>query len=427
MWLMAAGEQVESRAIRPAMVDGIASRGVASTAIDEVLLSVLSLALALVLIRGASKAEYGVFALVSGIILLLRCAQNALVLTPLATLGARLGASERGSFVRAMSRLQAGFGAALALLITAGVWIAAGHDAWLLAVGSGLALAGNWLREYRRGLAVLDGQGGAALAGDALFAVLAATSVIGLWSLSGATSAGEVLAASGVAAGAASFLGFPRPDRKSAPAAEPRRVARLALDQGRWTLPGMAVAWGQSSGYAYAVALLLGSAAVGGIVAARLFVIPLLLVGVAWSRISLPRFAALLADGGDAALRARGGRTLRVALAGSGLYLLLVAGAFLVGIGQTLPPDYAGCEVQVLAWSGFAVANLSRTIASTALLARLQFRALFAMSAASAAASMILVVALIGPLGAAGAIIGLTAGEFLLAALCWRTFLARPA
>jgi O-antigen/teichoic acid export membrane protein len=187
----------------------------------------------------------------------------------------------------------------------------------------------------------------------------------------------------------------------------------------------MTVAWGQMTGYVYPVALLLGSAAVGQIVAARLFVIPLLLIGVAWSRISLPRLTALLADGGEAALFARASRTLRIALAGSALYLLGVAGAFLLGIGRTLPPDYAGCELQVLAWSGFAVANLCRTIAGTALLARLEFRALFAMSAAAAAASFVLIAALVGRLGAEGAIIGLTSGEFLLAALCWRAFLAR--
>ena len=401
--------------------------GLAWTAVDEALLSVLSLALALILLRGASKAEYGVFALVSGIVLLLRCAQSALVLTPLATLGARLRGSEQASFIRALSRLQAAFGASLALTVTAAVWLFVGRDAWLLAAGSGLALAGNWQREYRRGLALLDGRGGAALAGDTLFVVLAAGGALALWSVDGATSAGEVLAANGVAAGAAAVLGFPRRSLGGAPAAEHRRVARFALDQGRWTLPGAAVAWGQTTGFAYPVGIALGSAAVGEILAARLIVVPLLLVAVAWSRMFLPRAAALVGDGDadGAGLRARCGRALRIALAGSGVYLLLVAGAFALGLGRVLPADYAGCELEVLAWSGFAVASMCRTIASTALLARLQFRPLFALSAAGATASLLLVVALLGPLGALGAIIGLTSGEFLLAALCWRAVLVR--
>src|SRR5687768_5802814 len=84
--------------------------GLAVTAVDEALLGILSLALALVPIAGASKAEYGVFALVSSVIPLFRGAQASLVLTPLATVGARLRGRERVSFVRGVSRFQAGFG-----------------------------------------------------------------------------------------------------------------------------------------------------------------------------------------------------------------------------------------------------------------------------------------------------------------------------
>jgi O-antigen/teichoic acid export membrane protein len=158
-------------------------------------------------------------------------------------------------------------------------------------------------------------------------------------------------------------------------------------------------------------------------VAARLFVVPLLLLAVAWSRLLLPQATALLADGGEAVLLARCGRALKLALFGSGLYLVIPAAAFLFGVGRLLPADYAGCEMQVLAWGGFAVIHLTRQLACTALMARLQFRALFAMTVASAAISLALVVALIGPLGATGAIAGMTAGELLLAVLAWRALL----
>jgi O-antigen/teichoic acid export membrane protein len=79
--------------------------------------------------------------------------------------------------------------------------------------------------------------------------------------------------------------------------------------------------------------------------------------------------------------------------------------------------------MQVLAWGGFAVIHLTRQLACTALMARLQFRALFAMTVASAAISLALVVALIGPFGATGAIVGMTTGELLLAVLAWRVLL----
>ncbi len=114
---------------------------------------------------------------------------------------------------------------------------------------------------------------------------------------------------------------------------------------------------------------------------------------------------------------------MRLALLGSGLYLVIPAAAFLFGVGRLLPADYAGCEMQVLAWGGFAVISLTRSLASTALMARLEFRPLFAMTVASAAISLGLVAALIGPFGATGAIVGMTAGELLLAVLAWRVLL----
>jgi len=397
--------------------------GLAVTAIDEALLGVLSLALALVLIQGGSKAEYGVFALVSSVILLFRGAQGSLVLTPLATVGGRLRGRERVGFVRGLARFQVGFGVVVALALTGGLWVFVGDGGWGLAAGSGLALIGNWLREFRRGLAVMEGRVGGALLGDGVFALLAVAMTLAAWTLLGGLSAGHVLAAIGIAAGGAAFVGFPRPGGPVAPATSPRQVARVSIAQARWTLPGSTIGWVQQSGYIYAVGLVLGPAAVGEMVAARLFVVPLLLLAVAWSRMLLPQAAALLADGGEAVLLARCGRALRMALLGSGLYLVIPAAALVFGVGRLLPADYAGCEMQVLAWGGFAVINLTRSLASTALMARLEFRALFAMTVASAAISLALVVALVGPLGATGAIAGMTAGELLLAVLAWRVLL----
>jgi O-antigen/teichoic acid export membrane protein len=83
--------------------------------------------------------------------------------------------------------------------------------------------------------------------------------------------------------------------------------------------------------------------------------------------------------------------------------------------------------MQVLAWAGFAVIHLVRTIASTAVMAQMQFRPLFAMTLVSTGISIGLVILLIKPLGATGAIVGITSGEALLAGLAWRALLTRPA
>jgi O-antigen/teichoic acid export membrane protein len=392
----------------------------ASTVIDEALLSGFSLVQALVLVQGASKDEYGLFALVIALLLLLRGVQNALVLTLLSTLGARRSGASRAAFVRTLSHLQAGLGWLLAIVLALGVALYTGAPA--LAAGSGIALAGGWMREYRRGFALLEGRNAAALGGDALFVALAGAGLVAI-AVAGPITADRVLAVTGVAAGVAAWIGFPRLPAAALEGYRP--VVAESLRQGRWTLPGMAVTWAQNSGYLYLVGLALDAATVADIAAARLFIVPLLLVGVAWGRVFLPRAGALLGEGRDQVVLAgcikSGALIVGLALA----YVLALLAAFALGLGALLPAAYAGALPLVILWCLFAAVNLLRSIASTALVARLHFRALFGMSAAAAAASLVLVLALLGPLGARGAIAGLIAGELVIGVLSWRLLFAR--
>lgn len=418
---MAAREAQASTIVTPAVptVRWRRWRGLASTAIDEALLSTLGLLVAVALVHGASKEEYGLFALVGALLLLLRGVQNALVLTLLQTHGARRSGPSRASFVRSLSHLQAGLGLALAVALAVGVGLYTG--ATLLAASSGIALAGGWMREYRRGCALLEGHNGAALAGDALFVALSGAGLFGLAVLSGPLTAGGVLAVTGLAAGVATWVGFPR--LPAAAADEYRPVVTESLRQGRWTLPGMAVTWGQNSGYIYLVGLALDASAVADIAAARLFIVPLLLVGVAWGRVFLPRAGTLLGEGRDHVVLAGCIKSGALIVALTLAYVAALVVAFALGLGAILPASYASVEPLVVLWCVFAAVNLLRSIASTALVARLHFRALFAVSAAAAGASLLLVLALLGPLGARGAIIGLVGGELVVGVLSWRILL----
>jgi O-antigen/teichoic acid export membrane protein len=397
-------------------------RGLASTAIDEALLSGLSLAIAVALVHGAAKEEYGAFALVGALLLLLRGVQNALVLTLVSTQGARRSGPRRASFLRALSDLQAGLGVVLAVALAIGVALYTG--ALALAASAAIALAGGWMRDYRRGCALLEGRNAAALAGDALFVGLAAAGLFAL-AASGPLTAAGVLAVTGVAAGAAAWIGFPRLPAGEADGYRP--VVAESVRQGRWTLPGMAVTWAQNSGYIYLVGVALDAATVADIAAARLFIVPLLLVGVAWGRVFLPRAASLLGEGRDRVVLASCVRSGALICALSLAYAAALLVAFAAGLGRILPAGYAGVEPLVVLWCLLAAVNLLRSVASTALVARLHFRALFVVSAAAAGASLLLVVALLGPLGARGAIIGLVGGEIVVGVLSWRLLFARRA
>src|SRR5213079_151583 len=145
------------------------------------------------------------------------------------------------------------------------------------------------------------------LLADAAFALAAAS---GLWlafRATGEVRAGRVLAVAGVAAllPGAGVLALAR---RRVGARDLRRAARLLVGQGKWTLPGMAVTWGQTTGYAYIVAWFLGSAAVAELSAARLFVMPLNTLMTAWGRIFVPRAGALLATGDRAGVLAQSRR-----------------------------------------------------------------------------------------------------------------------
>ena len=332
---------------------------------------------------------------------------------------------ERASFVRTISGLQLWLGIALAVPLTVGVWVfSAGGGGWGLAAGSGIALLGAWLREFRRGVALLEGRNGAASIGDALFALLACTAVLGMWASAGSVSAGGMLAATGAAAGAAGVLGFPGLAGARS-AGTRRRVVRVVLDQAKWSLPGTAVAWGQSSGYAYVAGLLLGSGAVGEIAATRLFVVPLLLVGVAWSRMFLPRAAALLANGSEASLRTSCRRAMRDCPGGLG-GLCGRTGARV----RTWTRPHSARRVRRVCGAGSRLDRLRRG----------QPRAVDRQQRAHrwpqvprvvrhdrrvGHLRMTLVLVLMIQFEELGAIIGLTAGELLMGILCWRALLAR--
>jgi O-antigen/teichoic acid export membrane protein len=398
--------------------------------LDQALLSAINLAIAVLFIRFAPKEEYGCYTLVNGLVLLVGGVQAALVTTPLTANGARLVGAAQEQFVAVVLRLQTLLGLGFAALLAAGIWLhgaGGGAGAGLLAVGAALAALGTWMREFQRTAQFLRGHTGRVLACDVLFAALAASGLLALWLAHGALSAASVLAVVGLAALAPGLgllaLGAPR-----GPAGEARRVVRLLIEQGKWTLPGMGVTWGQNTGYAYVVALLAGSAAVAEVAAARLFIMPVNLLVTAWGRTFMPRLGALHRDRGLERVRALCRRSARALVALGVLYLVALAGFFALGGARLLPAKYGGLGLLVAAWGAFVVANTVRSVASVTLLSQASFRAVFHFSVVAAAASLALTVVLVRLCGTVGAVWGLCGGEVILAWLSWGALgRARPA
>jgi hypothetical protein len=388
------------------------------TAIDEAVLSAINFGIAVAFIRVGEKADFGVYTLITGILLLMRGFQNAVIVTPLTTYGARQSREARDRFVAAVERLQTSVGAAGSLLLGGALLVRGGDGGLELAGAGALAAFGTWLREFQRSVWLLEERNGVALAGDAAYAALTAIGIGCAWRLTGTVTTTSVLLVMGIAAMAPGMIGLAR--RVPGERDPLRATAAVLYDQGRWTLPGTAVIWGQSSGYAYLVSLMVDTSAVATLATARLFVMPVLLLLTAWGRIFVPRAGTLIAQHATADVTKLVVRGIAVQLALAVPYFGLVAGFFAVGGMHHLSAKYQGIGPYVALWSAFAVIAIVRSAASNALLAFHAFRELFGYAVLAAVVSLTLVVTALPLVGIGGAVGGLVAGEAVLAVVLWR-------
>lgn len=396
-------------------------RSLVLTSIDEAMLSAISFGISLAFIRVGDKSDFGVYTLVMGIILLIRGVENAIVVTPLTTHGARLERNDRERFVGAVERLQTLLGLAGALLLAAGLLVRGGAGSVQLAGAAAFAAFGTWLREFQRSVWLLEERNGQALIGDAIYAALTMIGLAIVWIVERTVTTTTVLFVTGCGAFAPGVIGLAR--RGTGPHAPLRPTARVLYEQGRWTLPGTAVIWGQNSGYAYLVSLLIDNAAVATLATARLFVMPVMLLLTAWGRIFLPRAGTLIASDAKLEVRRLATRGALVLVAVSVPYLAAVGVFFWLGGMHYLSAKYQGVGPYVALWAVFAIVAIVRSAASNALLAHHAFRDLFTYAVVAAIVSLALVTALTPAVGVSGAVTGLVAGEVILVALAWRRLL----
>jgi O-antigen/teichoic acid export membrane protein len=388
------------------------------TAIDEAVLSAINFGISIAFIRGGDKADFGVYTLIVGILLLMRGFQNAVIVTPLTTHGARQEPKARDRFIAAVERLQMVVGAAGSMLLLIALLVRGSKGALELAAAAALASIGTWLREFQRSVWLLEERNAQALAGDAVFATLTAVGITAWWRWRGTVTTTSVLFVIGIAALIPGMIGMAK--RVSGQADPLRSTAAVLYEHGKWTLPGTAVIWGQNSGYAYLVSLMVDTSAVATLATARLFVMPVLLLLTAWGRIYVPRAGTLIAQRATGEVRRLALRGIVMLLALSLPYFVGLAAFFALGGMALLSAKYQGIGPYVALWSGFAAIAVVRSAASNALLAYQAFRDLFSFAIVAAVVSLALVVALIPVAGIGGAVAGLVTGELILVVLSWR-------
>ena len=188
-----------------------------------------------------------------------------------------------------------------------------------------------------------------------------------------------------------------------------------------WSLPGTAVIWLQNSFYLTLVAINLNLTAVGEISAARMLIMPILIITSGMLRLFQVKARLRLNDGGlsEALVTVRAPLFLCFA---TGLFIAILCLIFDGSrIHNLMPIGHRNLLMLAGAWVLFATATTARGIYSALFQAMGCYREIFFYNAALL--PFVLAGIAVGPrvIGLVGAILPMVAGElFLLALLVWR-------
>ena len=356
--------------------------------------------------------------------LLLVALQNAVVNTPLTVLLASKKGDERREYIASLC-----YGQFLVILPAAGLGIAAftilrfpGLDATVNAIAAALcASAGGLLyREFLRSYLFAEEDSLAVLKMDTLYVVtfLCAFSVLYLISGIRIDTVFLLLGASSLLVA----LPFGRGRGWNFP---PRSVSKSYRENwkfGKWALLGVCVAHAQSYSYLYLLGILSGSVAVADVSAARLLLMPMMLIQVGWGKIVIPHGSRLREGGQNRLFFKQQVRTSILVLLCITLYVILLMLFSDVLLAFLLSDKYANSFQYVLAWGVIYAMGFLAVNAIYGLQVMMEFDVITKWS------FMVMLVTVgssyffIRAYGIAGGLAAMIIGETLMAIVLWYCF-----
>jgi len=268
--------------------------GIAS--IDQAFLSGLNFLISIVLIKIVSKPEYGYYSIFFSIILFMASIQTAVINTPLAVLLITKKGDEKRKYVGSLF-----FGQNLFLIPLTLIGVIGGMVIWYfnllepslsaIIVAISLAFIGILLREFLRAYFFADELPKTVLIIDVLYVILFIILGFFVYILSQLNVAVVFFLM-----GLSSFLvgiffikrnkwNFSRSDIKSSYSEN--------WKYGKWALFGVTVTHIQTYSYLYLLGIIVSTAAVADVSAARLLLMPLVLAQEGWSKVILPHGSKL--------------------------------------------------------------------------------------------------------------------------------------
>ncbi|MCZ7609051.1 MAG: lipopolysaccharide biosynthesis protein [Ignavibacterium sp.] len=268
--------------------------GIAS--IDQAFLSGLNFLISIVLIKIVSKPEYGYYSIFFSIILFMASIQTAIINTPLAVLLITKKGDEKRKYVGSLF-----FGQNLFLLPLALIGVVGGIVMWYFdllepslstIVGAiSLAFIGILLREFLRAYFFADEIPKIVLIIDVLYVVLFI--VLGyLFYITSHLNVAVVFFLMGFCSFLIGIL-FIKRNKWEFSCNDIKLSYSENWRYGKWALFGVIVTHIQSYSYLYLLGIIVSTAAVADVSAARLLLMPLILVQEGWSKVILPHGSKL--------------------------------------------------------------------------------------------------------------------------------------
>jgi O-antigen/teichoic acid export membrane protein len=383
--------------------------------ISQALLSVINLLTGLILIRGASPAQYAYYVLIAAAGPLLVQLQNNLVAPHLTSRVTGVGDEERRSYIGGLLREQRRLVAMITvagLLVCGLLWLGGGvqPEAGVILIAGVIAAAGTLFRDFVRLILVTYRRPYEVLQADVVYAVVFVGGV-GLATLTNipAALAALAMAVGAVAGGLMVLRALWRVDPWTAPGL--RGAFGKSVLFGVWSAAGAVIHWVFNQGYTYIVALRLDVSAVAGIAACRLLLSPLGVFSLGISSLMFPTSALWLKHHGSRGLLRRvlmfAGGLACVSIAYTAVMWSMRDWIFL----HILKRDYPQRDLLLGIWSLIFFCTVIRDQVIYLLLARGHFKQLAGLTLCCAVIGLSVTFVAIGPFGAAGGLLGLLAGE----------------
>lgn len=354
----------------------------AIAAVDQAWISLVNFSIAFLFIRFGEKSEYGVYTMLMTLVYFIQSVQNALILSPLATVLPAAHASERSSVTATALRAQTSFllGAAIiAALGLLGYQMVAGHEVEpILIIAFALGAFGISAREGLRAFSYCEGNVLAALKGDLVFGACALMGLLAIAWLS-RIDARLALAATGIAA----LVPFVLLRQSAGDGRFSGEIWRKFWACGRWSLIGAGLTWVNLYAYPLIVGLRTDAETVAELSAARLFLTPAAIGITAWSNLCRPKISGWFSQRDLAPIRKISLYSLAAALFSLAIFSLFVH-LFYGDVEPVLGAQYGGLQGIVMAWSVFFVFSVARSIFMASLMVNEQgYKALQTVSVAS--------------------------------------------